>query len=65
MDPFSHILGCNIMLCESFHFHLVVYQADTTCSNFLRDPTYLLLLGCGFVKDEVHSNHLGKNCAVA
>ena len=27
--------------------------------------SYPLLLGCGFVKDEVDSNHLGKNGAIA
>ena len=29
------------------------------------DPMYLLSQGCGIVKDVIHSNHLGKNGAIA
>ena len=32
--------------------------------NFYKCP-HLLILNCGFVKDVIHSNHLGKNGAIA
>ena len=50
VNPFISILRCTKQIPH--------------VQSFLSDPTYLLLLGCEFIKDEVHSNHLGKNCAI-
>ena len=50
-----------IMGYESFH----VPPNWTPLSPCPDHYTYISLLQCGFVKDIVHSDHLGKNSAIA